>query len=333
MNMDNITLKHNSGEIAIIGAGPVGLFQAYACGVLNIPVSLFENRSQLGGQCSALYPEKLIYDVPGFTAISGQQLIDNLVEQINIFKPTIHLNTHIHSLKTQEDYVLVNDLPFKAAIIACGFGACVHTKLALDNADQFENKNIFYDTFPDVTEKDVIVLGGGNSAIDWALHIATKAQNVHIVHRRDFTAFPSSVKQMEQHENLHIHTYHLPHKIIHEHNNFIGLEIASKDQSRIIKSDYVFPFYGMKSDSRALAQFGVQLIHTNGNDKIMVNAETMETSSKRIYAIGDIAHSTTKTKLFSILSGFNEAAIAANHISQHIYQKAASKKHSSDLSF
>lgn len=329
----NCDIKTNN-KIAIIGAGPVGLFASYVCGMLGMKCVIFEHREHVGGQCSALYPEKMIYDLPGILGIKAQDLINRLLGQAQAFNATISTNACITKLTHNDHHVFVNETPFKAAIIACGFGACMPNKLVLPNAAKFEEQQIFYNINNTTIFKDkkVVILGGGNSAVDWALHLANIASQVDIVHRRDlFSAFPASVEAMERTPNLHIHNNYILAELIEENNHLTAVKLNSRADTKILQTDYVIACYGLKNDSSALANFGVDIVE----GKIWVDQLNNQTSQNRVYAIGDIAFAANKTKLFSILCGFNESVLAANDIYKRFFETDQAKStkitHSSDM--
>lgn len=322
-------------DVSIIGGGPVGIFASFACGMLGLKSTIFEQNHELGGQCNALYPDKAIYDIPGIPKILAKDLISQLSIQSDQFKPTINLNSGISNISHSDEGITINNVRSKALIISAGFGACIPNKLAFENAAKYENKQIFYHVKdPSIfIGKKVVILGGGNSAADWAIHMCEIAEKVIMIHRRDaFSAFASSVEQFNHYiakgKLVLFNSTTINSLLESDSLTLIGLEINSKTEGiKQIDLDHIIACYGMKSDLSALKNFNVEM----SKDKILIDPLTQLTSLKQVYAVGDIAYSQTKTKLFSILSGFYECTIAANHIFQTLGGNLNKLSHSSDL--
>lgn len=306
-------------DIAIVGAGPIGLFAAHACGMIGLRAHIFEHHDAPGGQCNALYPTKPIYDIPGMHGVTGAELTDALMKQLQQFKPVMHFNTRVTDLHDLTAH-------FTAVIIASGFGACVFNRLALESVEKYDGTQVLY-IVKDISKfagSTVTILGGGNSAADWALEISTVAKRVNIVHRRDaFTAFKSSIDQLRQCSNIHFYHNVTPEALVSSDNintqHNINIDGNHSHQSRltglaltdstILDTDFIIPCYGMRADTSTLAKWGL----TTHNHKLLVN-QYNQTSIAKIYAIGDVAYSEHKTKLFSILAGFYEASVVVNHL-------------------
>ena len=302
-------------DIVIIGAGPVGLFAVFECGMLDMKCHVVDALDTIGGQCSALYPEKPIYDIPAHPSITGQGLIDRLVDQAAPFKPTYHLGQQVQNIEKQGDdwrVVLANGamIECKAIILAGGAGAFVPNRPPLSGIENFEGVSVFYavgkrDAF---AGKRVVIAGGGDSAVDWALSLAEVAQSVAVVHRRDeFRAAPESVKRLRESKKIELI---VPYQLAGITGNGKQLQQVIvktlQGEERALDADVLLPFYGLASSLGPIANWGVEL-HKH---QVAVNPATLETTLAGLYCIGDMAHYPGKLKL--ILQGFSEAAMAAH---------------------
>ena len=191
-------------DVVIIGAGPVGLFAVFELGLLNIKCHLVDNLDKVGGQCDELYPEKPIYDIPSRPVVTGQQLTDELIKQINPFKPKFHLNQQVENIaKTDDGWIVETNIgtkvEAKCIVVAAGAGSFVPRKPPIENIENFENKNVFY-AIRDKSifkNKKILIAGGGDSALDWTNELS-KDSNVTLLHRRkEFRAAPDSVSKMQ----------------------------------------------------------------------------------------------------------------------------------------
>jgi len=301
-------------DIIIIGAGPIGLFAVFELGLLNLKCHLIDNLDKIGGQCSELYPEKPIYDIPAYSKITGQELTDNLMLQIKPFDPIFHLNQQADSIKkveggwqltTSENIVITAT----CIVIAAGAGSFVPRRLPLDNIEDFENKSIFYSIRNKIKFKDkkILIVGGGDSALDWTNDLA-KIANVTLMHRRkDFRAAPDSVSKMLELENDNKINFQLGQltQLIGEEGKLIKVKYKNENQENEMEVDYLLPFFGLKMELGPIANWGINL----DKNLIKVDTEKFETSTPTIFAIGDI--NTYPGKLKLILSGFHEAALMA----------------------
>jgi thioredoxin reductase (NADPH) len=301
-------------DIIIIGAGPIGLFAVFELGLLNLKCHLIDNLDKIGGQCSELYPEKPIYDIPAYSKITGQELTDNLMLQIKPFDPIFHLNQQADSIKkveggwqltTSENIVITAT----CIVIAAGAGSFVPRRLPLDNIEDFENKSIFYSIRNKIKFKDkkILIVGGGDSALDWTNDLA-KIANVTLMHRRkDFRAAPDSVSKMLELENDNKINFKLGQltQLIGEEGKLIKVKYKNENQENEMEVDYLLPFFGLKMELGPIANWGINL----DKNLIKVDTEKFETSTPTIFAIGDI--NTYPGKLKLILSGFHEAALMA----------------------
>lgn len=311
-------------DAVIIGAGPCGLFAVFELGLLDIKAHVVDILDKVGGQCAELYPEKPIYDIPGLPEVTGQQLTDNLMAQIKPFEPTFHLSEMVETLEKLPDgsFRLGTNagtvFETKVVIIAAGGGSFQPKKPPISNVDQYEGQSVFYAVrkIEAFRGRDVLIAGGGDSALDWLLNLQPVANSITLVHRRDeFRAAPDSVNKMralvaEGKVNLVIGQ-------IAELKGPDGrLEAASvklNDGTVIgIACDALLPFFGLTMKLGPLADWGINL-HEN---LIPVDTEKFETSEPGIYAIGDI--NTYPGKLKLILSGFHEAALMAQSAARRI---------------
>jgi thioredoxin reductase (NADPH) len=304
-------------DVAIIGAGPVGLFAVFELGLLDLKAHLVDILDRPGGQCAELYPEKPIYDIPALPIVTGQELTDRLMEQIQPFKPVFHFSQMAEALEKQPDgsWRLTTDtgiiIEAKVVVIAAGGGSFVPKKPSIPGIDQYEGQSVFYAVrkIEQFRGKRIIIAGGGDSALDWTLNLQPVAQSVTLVHRRDdFRAAPDSINKMR--------TLVAEKKMSLEIANITGLS-GDKGQLRSValqskalgdyalEADCLLAFYGLTMKLGPIASFGLHL-HEN---LIPVDTEKFETGTPGIFAIGDINHYPGKLKL--ILSGFHEAALMA----------------------
>lgn len=303
-------------DVAIIGAGPVGLFAVFELGLLNLSCTLIDILDKPGGQCAELYPEKPIYDIPALPVCTGQELTDNLLKQIEPFKPVFHFGQMVESLERIEGgFALTTDqslrLTAKVIVIAAGGGSFVPKKPPIPGIDAYEGQSVFYavrqrDRF---AGKRLLIVGGGDSALDWTLNLQPIAERVTLLHRRDeFRAAPDSVRKM--HELRDSGAIDLAFGQVTalqgESGQLAAVEYRDlNNQTQRIDCDVLLPFFGLTMKLGPVANFGLNL-HEN---LIPVDTEKFATSEHGIFAIGDINHYPGKLKL--ILSGFHEAALMA----------------------
>lgn len=301
-------------DITIIGGGPTGLFTAFYGGMRQASVKIIESLPQLGGQLSALYPEKYIYDVAGFPKVRAQELIDNLKEQMSKFEPTICLEESVQALEKQADgiFKLVTNKEThysKSVIITAGNGAFQPRRLELEGIEKFEKKNLHYfvDDMNKFAGKRVVVFGGGDSAVDWTMMLEPIAEKVTIIHRRDkFRAHEHSVENL-MNSKANVQTPYVPIELIGEDKiEQVVLQHVKTEEKVIIDVDDVIVNYGFVSSLGPIKDWGLEI----QKNSILVNSK-METNIPGIYAAGDICTYEGKVKL--IACGFGEAPTAVNN--------------------
>jgi thioredoxin reductase (NADPH) len=313
--------------VVIIGAGPVGLFAVFELGLLDIRAHVIDVLDKVGGQCAELYPEKPIYDIPGFPIVTGQGLVNNLMEQIAPFHPTFHLNDLVQSLEcvgTSEAplFRLITNggtiFETQCIIIAAGGGSFLPKKPAIDHIEHYEGKSVFYAVreINAFRHKHVMIAGGGDSALDWAHALCGVAESVSLIHRRDnFRAAPHSVNRMRSLVDqggmfLHIGQITALHG---DAPHLSGVTINYADGTdKYISCDTLLPFFGLTMKLGPLEDWGVEF----SGKHIAVDTESFETSIPGIFAIGDI--NTYPGKLKLILSGFHEGALAAQKVYRYL---------------
>jgi thioredoxin reductase (NADPH) len=325
LKQDLNLVSHNT-DLAIIGAGPVGLFAVFQAGMLKIKSHVIDSLEVIGGQCVALYPEKPIYDIPAHPKIQARELIELLEVQAQVFSPVYHLNQYAEKITKNADGtfgILTSKntrINCKAIIIAAGCGAFGPNRPPLKDIENFEGKSIFYAvrSKAEFIGKNVVIAGGGDSAIDWALNLAESAKKIFLVHRRNnFRCAPQSAEKIKILAKEGKIELIVPFQLDSLKGHGSTLEaVLVKDFSGYIKeiaADYLLPFFGLAMELGPIANWGLNL-HKN---HIEVKPATMQTSEKGIYAIGDIA--TYENKLKLILTGFAEAASAVHDIYKIIY--------------
>jgi thioredoxin reductase (NADPH) len=312
-------------DAAIIGAGPVGLFAVFELGLLDIKAHLVDILDKPGGQCAELYPEKPIYDIPALPVVSGQELTDRLMEQIRPFKPVFHFGQMAESLEKLENgnWLLRTDagtqIEAKVVIIAAGGGSFVPKKPPIPGIEAYEGTSVFYavrkmDAF---AGKDILIAGGGDSALDWLLNLQPKAKSIGLLHRRDdFRAAPDSVNKMRELVAAGRVTLHIAQLAGAKGENGQISAVTVKDDAgaeRDIACDRLLAFYGLTMKLGPVANWGLNL----DRNLIPVDTEKFETSQPGIFAIGDI--NTYPGKLKLILSGFHEGALMAQQVFRYVY--------------
>jgi len=302
-------------DTLIIGAGPVGLFCVHQLGIIGLTCEVVDNLDKIGGQCIELYPDKPIYDIPAVPECTGEELTNNLLEQIKTFKTNFHLNERVEEIKQDEKKWLIKTnkgTQFEASsiIIAAGVGSFEPRKFSTKEIEKYEGKQILY-SVKDKTifkNKTVTIFGGGDSALDWAIELSNTSK-VILVHRRDdFRGMQASidkVNQLKEEGKIEIYTK-CQLDSIEGDDKIENINIKYDDESiKKIKTDYVLGFFGLIMKLGPIAEWGLNL----DKKTIPVNTENFETNKEGIFAIGDICSYPGKLKL--ILSGFHEGALAA----------------------
>jgi len=318
----NGSLPRIETDSVIIGAGPVGLFAVFELGLLDIKTHLIDILDKPGGQCAELYPEKPIYDIPALPIVSGHELTDALIEQIKPFEPTFHLNQRVDQLERLDDgrFLLKTDIgqefTTKVVIIAAGGGSFTPKRPPLPEIEKFDGISVFYSVrrMEQFRDKNILIAGGGDSALDWLLNLEPIAKSIAIVHRREkFRASPDSVNKMHALVDAGRAEFHLGQitKLKGEGGQLEGVTIKGREDVFDIVCDTLLPFFGLTMKLGPVADWGLNL----EENLIPVDTEKFSTSEPGIFAIGDI--NTYPGKLKLILSGFHEAALmsqAAHHI-------------------
>ena len=330
-----MTTTNDVYDITIIGGGPVGLFTAFYAGMRQMKTKIIESMPQLGGQLSVLYPDKYIYDVAGFPKVKAQKLVDDLEEQAMLFDPTIVLEQSAEQIERLEDGSFklttnTGDEHFtKTIIITAGIGAFQPKRLPVEGSEQYENANLHY-FVKDINAfkgKRVVVCGGGDSAVDWALMLEPIAEEVTIVHRRDkFRAHEHSVEQM-MNSSIIVKTPFEVNRIIDKQGKIaqVVLKEAKGEKEETLDLDDLVVNYGFSSSLGPIKDWGLEV----EKNSIVVNTK-METNIKGIYAAGDVVTYDGKVKL--IATGFGEAPIAVSSAKTYIDPSARMQpQHSTSL--
>ena len=311
-------------DVVIIGAGPVGLFAVFELGLLDMKCDVIDILDKPGGQCAELYPDKPIYDIPGIPEISGGELTKSLLEQIKPFNPEFHLSTIVSELKQINndlwEVVTDSDKIFhtKVIVIAAGGGSFQPKKPPIDGIDDYEGKSVFYSikNIESFYNKEIAIVGGGDSALDWALTLHKKSKNMTLIHRRkEFRAAPDTVNKVMKLIDDGSINFELGQvkELVGSDGQLNKIICKDKEKEKEIKCETMLPFFGLTMKLGPVANWGLNL----EQNLIKVNTETFETNQKGIFAIGDINYYPGKLKL--ILCGFHEGALMAQKAHQYIY--------------
>lgn len=311
-------------DCVIIGAGPCGIFAVFELGLLDIKTHLIDILDKPGGQCAELYPEKPIYDIPGLPVVTGQGLTEALMAQIKPFGATFHLGERVDALAREADarFRLTTDVGkvflTKVVVIAAGGGSFTPKRPPLEGIEAYEGKSVFYAVrrMDDFRDRDVMIVGGGDSALDWTINLAPITKSLTLMHRRDeFRGAPHSVEQMRS-----LVAAGKVKLVIGQATALHGADgalaavtVKAKDGEQQLACDRLLPFFGLTMKLGPVANWGLNL----AENLIPVDTEKFETSEKGIFAVGDI--NTYPGKLKLILSGFHEAALMAQAAQRIVY--------------
>ena len=317
-------------DVAIIGAGPVGLFAVFELGMLKLRAVLIDALGEIGGQCAALYPEKPIYDIPAHPAIDAGDLVAKLEAQIAPFGAPRLLGRRVEALTgTTGAFTLTTEtgdiVHAKAVVIAAGAGAFGPNRPPLDGLPAYEASGAvqyYVRRKEDLRGKRVVIAGGGDSAVDWALALRGIAAEIHFVHRRPkFRAAPDSVAQLEAAAAAGEVAMVIPYQLHALHGidgQLTSVELADLDgATKHIAADVLLPFFGLSMELGPIAAWGLAL----DRNHLAINPATCETNIPGVFAIGDVATYPGKLKL--ILQGFSEAAMAAHAIHPIVFPDTA----------
>lgn len=310
-------LHSQETDVLIIGAGPVGLFAVFELGLLGLKARLIDTLDRPGGQCAELYPEKPIYDIPGLPTVSGQELTDNLMAQAAPFEPEFRFSQRVESLSKRPDgrFQIVTDAGevhvAPVVFIAAGAGSFTPRRPRLDGIAPYEGKSLFYAVRQraDFEDRDVVVVGGGDSALDWTLDLLPSVKSLTLVHRRDkFRAAPHSVSAMEQAvaEGRMKFVMGELDRLDGENGELTAVTVRNKAETTTLEADRLLTFFGLNIELGPIADWSLDL---EDGKQIKVDTEKFQTSTPGIFAVGDINWYPGKLKL--ILSGFHEGALAA----------------------
>ena len=302
-------------DTLIIGAGPVGLFCVHQLGIIGLKCEVVDNLDKIGGQCIELYPDKPIYDIPAVPECTGEELTNNLIKQIEPFKPNFYLGQRVEKIeKIKEKWIVKTnketEFEVSSIIIAAGVGSFEPRKFPAKSAEKYEGKGVLYSIKDKQIFKDktVSIFGGGDSALDWAIELSNTSKVILIHRREDFRGMQASidkVNQLKDEGKIEVYTKYQLDSVNGE-EKVENIKIKHDDDSiKEIKTDYALGFFGLIMQLGPITEWGLNL----DKKTIPVNTENFETNKEGIFAIGDICTYPGKLKL--ILSGFHEGALAA----------------------
>ena len=312
-------------DALIIGAGPVGLFAVFELGLLDVKAHLVDILDKVGGQCAELYPEKPIYDIPGYPVIGGQELVEKLMAQIKPFGPTFHLGEIVETLKPRPEggFAVTTDagktFHAKVVVIAAGGGSFQPKRPPIAGIEAYEGTSVFYAVrqMEALRGKKVLIVGGGDSALDWTLNLQPLASRLTLIHRRDeFRGAPDSVNKMRALVQAGAMDLKIGQVMALDGTDGVLRKAICKDNAGTafeIEVDALLPFFGLTMKLGPVANWGLKL----DNNLIAVDTAAFETSVPGIFAIGDI--NTYPGKLKLILSGFHEGALMAQKVARTVF--------------
>jgi len=311
-------------DICIIGAGPVGLFAVFEAGLLKMRCHVVDALPQIGGQLSEIYPRKPIYDIPGYPQILAHELVENLRKQIEPFKPGFTLGERVQSLvRNDNGFTLVTSddtvVHCKVVVIAAGLGSFEPRKPELANLEEFEGRGVSYmvkdpEAFRD---KNLVIAGGGDSALDWTIHLSDIARSVTLIHRNEsFRGAPDSAEKVFELSREGRINLILSANLQAVHGNGVVKSVSYVNKGKEVhqvETDYLIPLFGLSPKLGPIADWGLNF----DKNAIEVNTFDYSTNIPGVYAIGDI--NTYPGKLKLILCGFHEAALMAQSAFRHVY--------------
>lgn len=312
-------------EVVIIGAGPAGLFQIFELGLLGISAHIIDTLAAPGGQCTELYPDKPIYDIPALPVCGAQELVDRLIEQAKPFHASFHLGQEVTEVQKLDDgrFLVATSagtrLNAGAVVIAGGVGSFQPRRLGVPDIEHFEGKQVLYrvKSASDFHDKDLVICGGGDSALDWTVALCEKARSLTLVHRRaEFRAAPATVARMRElvaADRMQLVEGNVVDLQLHEGARVLAGIQSNDGQKQVKLAEHVLAFFGLHPKLGPIAEWGLEL----ERKALRVDTEKFQTSVPGIFAIGDINIYPGKKKL--ILSGFHEAALAAFAIQGHLF--------------
>ena len=311
-------------DAVIIGAGPVGIFAVFELGLVDIKCHVIDILDRAGGQCTELYPEKPIYDIPGLAIVTGQELTDKLMEQIKPFGAEFHFSQRVETLERLDGGFRVTTdagtaIEAKVVVIAAGGGSFTPKRPPLPGIEGYEGKSVFYSVrkMDNFRGRDVLIVGGGDSALDWTLNLQPVAKSITLLHRRaEFRAAPASVqKMMALVDSGDIHFKLGQVTELHGTDGMLSAVTVKGADGTLFEqpTEIMMPFFGLTMKLGPVADWGLEL----DENLIPVDTAKFETSEKGIFAVGDI--NTYPGKLKLILSGFHEAALMAQQAHKYVY--------------
>lgn len=316
-------------DVLVVGAGPVGLFSVFQAGMLGMKCAVVDSLEAIGGQCTALYPEKPIYDIPGFKEVSGENLIANLSDQNKAFEPEYLLNQHVLELKKEGEFFLAKtsagkEIKSKIVLIAAGAGSFVPNRPPLEGIESYEGKSVFYmvKSREEFKGKKIAIAGGGDSAIDWAINLSDIAEKIYLIHRRSkFRAQDASmekVKWLVEQGKIEMVTPYQLKALNGNDGNLKEVIVADLDgNEKVLEANVMLPFFGLATDLGPIKSWGLEFETFH----LKVDQASSQTNVEGIYAIGDVATYPGKVKL--ILIGFSEAALALHHAYPKVFDGKA----------